>query len=265
MRASFGVLGPLLAVAFLMSSVGTVIATPSLPTHSSSFGLTGMTPSFLPSGIATYSSVWGGYGIRASNGAVNDVHANWHVPQIAKACPSKATSSEFFVGMDGWLSSTLEFVGTSTYCASGSVVYAGWVVLGSFSASVRFTITPGDNMYGDVNYNPTTKTTTAFLKDVTTGKSYSKTLSGSGYRATAEWIADDPYHVASTVYPLTDFGWVTFRNATATISGHTHSISGFTHTEFSMWSTLHAKAKATTGNLSNHGSQFVVTWNFQGP
>jgi hypothetical protein len=266
MRPFIGVLALCLVISFLTSYAGGAIGSTAQPVRVTSLGPMAIAASVHPFLTGLHSPAWGGYGVNGSNGAVSDVRANWHVPQIAKACPAKTTTaSSFFVAMDGWTSTTMVAAGTSTTCSSGSPLYSGWVIVGSFYASVSFTITPADSMFGEVKYNPTTKTTTAILKDLTTGHSYTKSLKGSSNRATAEWVADDPYQGFTYTYPLTDFGWVTFRNASATISGHTHSISGFSYTPLIMWSTLHSKVKATTGTLSSHGYRFVVTWKFQGP
>jgi hypothetical protein len=195
---------------------------------------------------------------------VSDVRANWNVPQIAAACPSIATYSSFFVGMDGVTTSYLEAVGTSTDCSGGSPVYFGWVEYGSTYSKLSMTVSPADHMFGEVKYNSGGAATVFSVKDQSTGKSYSKSVSGSGYRASAEWVADVP-STGSYPYPLTDFGWVTFRNASATISGHTHSISGFYYTPSTMWNIHGTKVKASLGGLTNHGSQFVVTWKSRGP
>jgi peptidase A4-like protein len=217
-------------------------------------------------GPATTSPAWAGYYVSTSHNAVSDVRANWHVPQIAAACPSLTTASTVFVGMDGVASgSYVEAVGTQTDCSGGHAIYGAWVEYGTTFISLSLKISPADHMFGDVKYNSGLKSTVFFIKDLTTGKSYSKTVSGAGYRASAEWIADDPY-AGSVQYPLTDFGWVIFTNASATISGHTHSIGGFgLHTAVTMWNIAHTKVKTSVGSLSSGGASFKATWKSRGP
>jgi Peptidase A4 family len=266
MKGIFGVAAIAIVMGFVSSSLGGALgaAAPAVHTLSTS-GASGV----LPAGPAfPHSSRYAGYEILTATASIKDVRANWRVPQIAKLCSSRFTSSTFLVGMDGASGSGASaLVGTRTGCSSGSAYYSAWVVLGGFSRTLSITIAPADHVYGEVKYNSGPRSMTVIFKDLTTGKSYSHTLSGSTARIGAVWLAEDPYATFATLYPLTDFGWVTFTNASATIGGHTHNIGGFSSSwqAWTMWGINFNGAKATTSALSNHGSQFVVTWKRAGP
>ncbi|MCI4332232.1 MAG: G1 family endopeptidase [Thermoplasmata archaeon] len=209
---------------------------------------------------------WAGYAIKTKNGAVTDVKGSWNVPQIAAACPSAARYSAFWVGIDGDGSSTVEQTGTATYCSGGSPVYFAWYEMypGPYH-TLSMTISPTDVMHAEVKYSTTTHKFTLSMRDSSTGHSFSTIQSLSGAkRSSAEWIAEAPTG-GSGVLPLTNFGWVTFNNASATISGHTHSISGFSNIEITMWNLANTKKMAVPNSLSNAGKTFKVTWKNSGP
>lgn len=254
------ILSVFVAVAFLGSAIsavaiGAAVAAPAAPSalfHSANFGTT-----------ATTSNNWAGYDIKTAAGKVTDVKGNWNVPQIAKACPSSARYAAFWVGIDGDGSPTVEQTGTATYCVSGSPVYFAWYEFYPAGyVTLSMTISPADHIHAEVKYASSKFTVT--LQDTTTGHSFSHTQSDSAAkRMSAEWIAEAPS--SSTVLPLTDFGWVTFNHASATISGHTHSISGFNNNEITMWNLAGTKIMALPNALSSGGTTFKVTWKNSGP
>lgn len=103
------------------------------------------------------------------------------------------------------------------------------------------------------------------MKDTTGALSFSITKSvKTAKRAPAEWIAEAPTG-SSGILPLTDFGSVTFTNATATILGSTHSIGGFNNIALTMWNVSHTQVKAKAGTLQSSGGQFAVAWKSAGP
>ncbi|HZY71068.1 MAG TPA: G1 family glutamic endopeptidase [Thermoplasmata archaeon] len=212
------------------------------------------------------SSNWAGYAIKTGKGAVSDVSARWQVPQINAACPTAARYSSFWVGIDGDGSPTVEQIGTDTDCSGGSAVYYAWYEFyPNPSHNLAMTISPTNRMSADVHYSTSTGKFTLSIKDLTTGKSFSTSSAVStAKRASAEWIAEAP-SIGTSIQPLTNFGWVTFRYASATISGHTHSISGFSNIAITMWNTAGTKVMASVGGLTFSGTTFQVTWKSSGP
>jgi hypothetical protein len=209
-----------------------------------------------------------GYTIIPSSGNVNDVKASWNVPKIASTCPSSAQYANFWVGIASVTSTTFtnEMIGTSSDCSSGSPTYVAWYQF--YPSTVVFlgmTIHSGDHMHGEVQFNTTSKKFTATLKDLSTGKTFFVTRAVSGaVREAAQWIASTTA-IGGVVQPLADYGSVTFSNASVTISGHTHSISGYSNYAITMWNVAGTKVKAKVGTLQSSGTKFTVTWKSAGP
>src|ERR1035438_884350 len=89
-------------------------------------------------------------------------------------------------------------------------------------------VKPGDQMSAKVVYSGSTFTIT--IKDVTTGKSYTKgsTVRGAK-RSSAEWIAEAPCCTGSGgILPLADFGTVLFGQDSTGVSG-TNDATDSTH------------------------------------
>ena len=230
-------------------------------------------PAFLHSGPShpnASSSNWAGYAIPTASGAVKFVKGSWIQPTLS--CTSATRYSSFWVGIDGYASSTVEQTGTEADCFSGSASYFAWY---EFYPAFPVTITsvpihPGDVLVASVTFVNTTVGFTIFLKDTTTGHSFSHSHKvTSAHRSSAEWIAEAPF--SGGVLPLADFVKVKFgKDATsvagtneATISGHTHLIGGFPAASIVRINMTHsgpAYTKALTSALSHDGSSFNVTW-----
>ena len=65
---------------------------------------------------------WSGYA--SINSTFSDVAGSWVQP--AATCNGKSTYSSFWVGLDGYSSSTVEQLGTEADCSHGKPVYYGW-------------------------------------------------------------------------------------------------------------------------------------------
>lgn len=267
MTAMMKVLSALILFGFVGSGLSMIVASPASLAHSAR-GDASLTFTHAPRMITTTStsSNWAGYAVKTANGAVSDVKGQWNVPQIAVACPTSYRASSFWVGIDGDGTSTVEQTGTSTDCSGGSPSYYAWYEFYPAGSHVlSMIISPADHMSGEVKYSTVTKKFTVILKDLTTGKSFSISKSMStAKRASAEWIAEAPSNSAGII-ALTNFGWVTFNNSFATISGHTHSIGGFSNIAITMWNLAGTAKKAVVGGLVNSGKKFTVTWKSAGP
>jgi Peptidase A4 family len=126
-------------------------------------------------------------------------------------------------------------------------------------------IHPADHMRASVSYSGATHKFTESLKDLTTGASFTKTQAvPTAVRESAEWVAFDPAS-GSALYPLTNFGWVTFANCSATIGGHSRAIGGFPNIELTMVKRIGVGVKASVGGLNPAGNGFRVTWKAHGP
>jgi hypothetical protein len=200
---------------------------------------------------------WSGY---ASFGSTfTDAKGSWTQP--AATCNGKSTYSSFWVGLDGYASSTVEQLGTEADCSHGKpVYYAWWEMFPNVSHTISFfTVTPG------VTY-------TAEVQSAG-GDDFTLTLSGGGNSpftlttplgldpalSSAEWIAEAPSVCAKSCreLPLTDFGTVTFSGASA--DGAAIDNSGWSFDPLTMV-TSGGSVKAAPGNLDPTGSSFSVTW-----
>ncbi|HZY71444.1 MAG TPA: G1 family glutamic endopeptidase [Thermoplasmata archaeon] len=225
-------------------------------------------------GTTTSSSTnWAGYAVTSGRHTVTDVKGSWIVPSIHGSCPSSNQYSSFWVGIDGFSSSTVEQTGTDSDCQSGSAVYYAWYEFFPKPSHLitTLTVSAGDTISAEVSFAGTSFKAT--IKDVTTGKSFSTSANVKAQRNSAEWIAEAPSG-SGGILPLADFGNVSFgtdytsvaSTNDATISGSTHVIGGFTNIQLiDMINNAGTAAKATPSALSTDGSSFTVAWNSAGP
>ena len=218
---------------------------------------------------------WSGYGVTGPVGSVTDVKGSWTVPVVT--CARGETSySSFWVGIDGFTSSTVEQTGTDSDCRNGVPTYSAWFEFYPHPMLIvnSLTISPGDVMSAEVVYSPSARRFTVTLVDKTTGQSFSTSTKVSGaQRSSAEWIAEAPSS-ASGILPLADFGTVDFgvdpgvaNPDTATVGGAPGPIGSFpaaTVWEITMVSPSGA-VKAQPSGLGSDGSSFSDTWQSSGP
>jgi hypothetical protein len=159
---------------------------------------------------AAKSQNWSGYA--AHGNSYKNISASWVEP--TGHCTSRRTFSSFWVGLDGFTSTTVEQTGSEADCAGGQARYFGWYEMFpalpvNFSNPVR----PGDHFTGSVTFTGSGHYTLV-LKDITRGWSHTvhKTLTGAA-NASAEVIAEAPSS-STGILPLTNFGTVHFSNAT---------------------------------------------------
>lgn len=216
----------------------------------------------------TNSTNWSGYAIatnlkHAKNGAVSDVQGTWTVPAIVSGTPANQYSS-FWIGIDGYSSSTVEQIGTDsdTNSARQPIYYAWYEMYPKYPVNLDTTTYPvssGDTINAEITYTGSGKFTLQ-ITDVNGGWTFSTTqTSNSAKRSSAEWIAEAPW--SGGVLPLANFGTVTFSSCQATLNGHTGFISD------SAWQydaitmvTSSRTIKAQPSALSPDGSSFSITW-----
>ena len=223
------------------------------------------------------STNWAGYAVSGAKNSVSFVNGSWIVPSIVGKCPTKAQYSSFWVGIDGYSSTTVEQTGTDSDCAHGSPSYYAWYEFYP-AGSVRIStlkISAGNTVYASVSYSTTTAKFTVLLKDITTGKSFTTSSSvTSAQRSSAEWIAEAPSSTRG-ILPLADFGTVDFgydytsvaSSCAATIGGTTALMGTFSGlTSINMVSTHSSSTvKASTSAVSTDSTSFTVTWKNAGP
>jgi len=221
------------------------------------------------------STNWSGYAVTGSAGSVSDVKASWVVPAIKGTCPSTNQYASFWVGIDGYSSSTVEQTGTDSDCQNGSPRYYAWYEFYPKPSFIinSITIHPGDKISAEVKYSGGGFTVT--ITDLTTGKTFSNSAKvNKAQRSSAEWIAEAPY--SGGILPLADFGTVSFGYVStgvastcyATVGGVTGPIGSFglsvqkiTMVSQSSSTTI----KAAPSDLSSDGTSFTIAWSNAGP
>jgi hypothetical protein len=157
------------------------------------------------------STNWSGY---AATGSFSSVSANWTEP--TGHCTSATRYSSFWVGLDGFNSSTVEQTGSEVDCSSGSTVYYSWYEMyPAFPVNFSNTVRPGDKFFGSVTFNGGSSYTLV-LQDITQGWKHTvnKSLSGAA-NSSAEAIAEAPCCTFSGgILPLTNFGTASFSSVT---------------------------------------------------
>jgi Peptidase A4 family len=200
---------------------------------------------------ATTSTNWSGY--VAANGTYTRVSASWTEP--TGHCTSAARYSAFWVGLDGDGDATVEQTGTEVNCHGGSPRYSSWYEMFprnpvAFSNRVR----PGDRFTGSVTYDGG-KSYTLVLQDVTGGWKHTVHASLRGTQnASAEVIVEAPSTPGGAVLPLTNFGTVRFRHATANGS----AIGGSRPVKVDMVDGI-GRLRDKVSSLSS-GEKFSATW-----
>ena len=184
------------------------------------------------------------------------VAGTWVVPAVNCNVAGGSTAyAAFWVGIDGWYSSTVEQIGTDSDCSSGTPQYYAWYEFypeNSFFACPAApthghsapppcplqSLTVGDTMTATVTYN-SNKTFTATITDVTQQEACIKAnksaatcdeyafstvytpnrQTGTPQLSSAEWIAEAPCcGKKGSILPLADFTSVSFTNSVATVN-----------------------------------------------
>jgi Peptidase A4 family len=213
---------------------------------------------------AVQSTNWSGYATYASGVTFSDVKGSWTQP-TATCNTTGHKYASFWVGIDGYQSSSVEQTGTDSDCSSQNhpSYYAWYEMYPAASVQISgFTVHPGDAITAEVARVGTTYTLT--LKNTTTGQTFTTTKTQSGLaNSSAEWVAEAPSQCIFTcrVLPLANFGTVNFTGSFTTGNGHAGSSSDATwsHDSITM-ATATGTVKAQPSALSPDGTAFSVTW-----
>jgi hypothetical protein len=192
------------------------------------------------------SSNWAGYA--ATGTTFTSVSANWTQP--TGHCTGGNQYAAFWVGLDGYSSSTVEQTGSEVDCAGRTPQYYAWYEIYP-GASMTFTdpVRAGDQFSGSVTY--ASGTFTLVLKDTTKGWTETKTATSPGAaRSSAEAIAEAPCCTyRGGTLPLTNFGTASFSSAMANGT----SMATFNPVEITMPNT-------SVSTMSSAGN-FTVSYN----
>ena len=220
-------------------------------------------------GKAFYSSNWAGYvavkkdanNITLTN-TVKYVKGSWTVPEVD--CTSTPNGLTFvWVGIDGYGSSTIEQIGTSSKCVNSNAEYYGWYEFYPSPAVFvpSFPVSPGDNITAEVKYLPKKDKFRLRITNTDTGEVFSVTKKiANAKRVSAEWIVEAPKNSSGAVVPLSDFNEVVFTNAEAKLGKNMGKINDPSWTNYEVDMFYSDGLKADTSSLSSNGDSFSVDW-----
>ncbi|MBU6423786.1 MAG: hypothetical protein KGQ88_07120, partial [Chloroflexi bacterium] len=199
------------------------------------------------------SSNWSGYA--ATGGTFTSVTGTWTVPD-PKA--STAGADATWVGIGGVTSHDLIQAGTeATITGSGSARYDAWIELLPRSQQiVPLTVSPGDSVTVTITQQQGSDWLVS-LKDTTTGRDYSTTVTYASTNSSAEWVEEAPSG-GPRILPLDDFGSVRFTDATATANGKTLTIAQANGQALTMINAAR-QPLAQPSALGSDGASFTVT------
>lgn len=208
------------------------------------------------------STNWAGYAVTGTDGSVTNVKGSWTVPAVdCTSTPSSYSAS--WIGIDGYSSSTVEQIGTSSNCRGTTPEYYAWYEFyPKFAYYAPITVTAGDVMSAEVNYKGKGQFV-ATITNTETGQTFSKTGKvPQAKRSSAEWIIEAPW--SGGVLPLANFGTADFGPSYATVNGVSGNIGSFGSTESITMVSYSGVIKAQPSTLSGEGN-FSVQWVSVGP
>lgn len=211
-----------------------------------------------PRGLTKVESTnWSGYADTGSS--FSKVSASWTEPSVT-CSGSQEQLAAFWVGIDGYSSSSVEQDGTLIECYRGRAYQYSWWEMYPANAVqvVGQTVAVGDAITSTVTRSGTSYTLT--VTDSThAADSFTETETcASCANTSAEWIAEAPSG-SSSIYPLADFKSWTASSASVTEGSASGVISSFTDDEITMVDSS-GRTKALPGSLNSSGNGFTVTW-----
>jgi hypothetical protein len=198
------------------------------------------------------STNWSGYA--AASGTFTSVSASWTQP--TGSCTSSNQYAAFWVGLDGYNSSSVEQTGTLLECSGRTALYTSWYEM--YPANPVYfsnTVSPGDHFTASVTYQGS-NSFSLHLADTTKGWSHTVTSSLAGAaRSSAEVIVEAPCCTSSGApLPLANFHTASFTGSTANGT----AIGSHSPNEIIMVNNSGAD-KDTISSLSS-GENFSATW-----
>jgi hypothetical protein len=199
------------------------------------------------------STNWSGYA--ATTGTYTSVSASWTQPK--GTCSSGDQYAAFWVGLDGYSSSSVEQTGSEVDCIGRTAQYYAWYEMyPGPSENYSNTVRAGDHFNASVTYLGSNKFS-LYIADTTQGWSHTTTASLAGAaRSSAEVIVEAPCCTSSGgILPLTDFGTINLTNSLANggALGNAGGVTGITMVDNS------GRDKDTISALSG-GENFSATW-----
>lgn len=217
------------------------------------------------------SSNWSGYAITGTG--FTFAKASWIVPAAVCSGVTKNQYAAFWVGIDGYNSSSVEHIGTDSDCEGPTPNYYAWYEFypnPSFEI-VSLPVSPGNIITASVAY--TSNGFTVTIANRTMGTGFTRTHSvPSAQRTSAEWIVEAPCCTAGGgMLPLSDFGTGVFGRDYTNFANTNYAISSSNTGPIGSFGAVNIEQIAKTGSgsspqtstcsaLSSDGTSFSCTW-----
>jgi Peptidase A4 family len=216
--------------------------------------------------LAADSFNWSGYadGSKTTKaGRFTRVSGSWTTPSVKCGAEDQLTSE--WVGLDGWISSSLEQLGTLSWCYRGAAVYFTWWEMfptGKGLIRVGNTLKPGDKITASVTRSGTNYTLK--LTDATTPANSFTTMqtcpAATCTDTSAEWIAERPAFGIG-IAPLAHYNAFKLTNGRQTSGGKAGTIGSFaTVNKVTMIDATQAYNLNDVSSLTSKNSSFSTTW-----
>jgi hypothetical protein len=208
---------------------------------------------------------WSGYadGSKTTKaGTFTQVGGSWTTPSV-KCGPEDELTADW-VGLDGWLSGSLEQLGTMSWCYEGSATYFTWWEMyptGTGLIRVGTTLKPGDKITASVTRSGTSYTLK--LTDATNHANSFTTKQTCAAKTcpdtSAEWIAERPAFSIG-IAPLAHYNAFTLTDGTQTSGGKSGPIGSFsTVNEITMIDATQAYNLNNVSSLTSKNT-FSTSW-----
>jgi len=226
-----------------------------------------VTPSIGITPITVVNLNWGGY-LAASNTntpepMVTSVNGSWVVPSVSVS--TGPTFSATWIGIGGFLDTSLIQCGTEQDSVGGQTEYSAWYeLIPNVSITINeITVSPGDSMKASIYLlDANTNLWQISLNDLTTSQQFQSSFTYNSSELSAEWIVERP-DVNNMTANLADFGTMIFSNCQATIGSVTGSISEFPSLQVVMYQSATENENTQLVNVSNlqdNGLNFTETY-----
>ena len=200
------------------------------------------------------STNWAGY--VATSGPFTAISGSWTVPQVHASDSFAADAS--WIGIGGVSSTDLIQSGTQSMTGpDGSVTYDAWIeTLPEAPVTIPVSVNPGDQIAVSITEKSKSHWNVSF-SDLTTTKSYTKSITYASKNSSAEWIEEAPSD-EDGVLPIDTFKNVHFANGSVTQSGQKLSIEN-AHAQAISMVDQSGSLLASPSSLTSSGDGFTVT------
>lgn len=217
------------------------------------------------------STNWSGYAVTGTS--FTRATGSWIEPTVTCNSKTNTEAAAFWVGIDGYSSSSVEQIGTLAECVDGQLEHFAWwefYPTNDIQEITTVAVKAGDKISTAVTFSD--GEFILQLTDETTGKSFAHKGTQTAARSSAEWIAEAPCCVSgSRVYPLPKFGTALFGEDSSGITSTNYAVdashSGGFNTfpsgdvfAITMVNASTSATEATPSAPSSDGTSFSVQW-----